>query len=176
MVEIHLLLLFMIASAVIAVEIKDLLSSVIAIGAVGIGLCMTFLALKAPDLAMLQLVVELLSLVLLIRATIRKDLPFSTSGRWLFNTLSTVFFVAVFIAAAYNAIKELPAFGQPAMRVSEAYIRDSVPLTGDLNIISAITLNFRLLDTLGEMTILFAAVVGVLAVARRVSHRREAKR
>jgi multisubunit Na+/H+ antiporter MnhB subunit len=176
MIEIHLLLLFMIASAVIAVEIKDLLSSVIAIGAVGIGLCMTFLALKAPDLAMLQLVVELLSLVLLIRATIRKDLPFSASGRWLFNTVSTLFFVAVFISAAYRASAVLPAFGRPAMSVSESYIAEGVRMTGSMNLISAIALNFRLLDTLGEMTILFASVVGVLAVARRVSHRKEARR
>ena len=81
MVEIHLILLFMIAAAVIAVQVKDLLSSVVAIGAVGVGLAMAFLLLKAPDLAIMQLVVEILSLIILIRATIRKDLPFSKSGR-----------------------------------------------------------------------------------------------
>ena len=86
MLEINLILLFMITAAIIAVEAKDLLSSVVAIGAVGIGLCMAFLVLKAPDLAIMQLVVEILSLIILIRATIRRDLPFSASGRWRFNT------------------------------------------------------------------------------------------
>jgi multisubunit Na+/H+ antiporter MnhB subunit len=62
----------MIVAAVIAVEVKDLLSSVVAVGAVGMGLSMAFLVLKAPDLAITQLVVEILCLIILIRATIRK--------------------------------------------------------------------------------------------------------
>ncbi|MCK4325548.1 DUF4040 domain-containing protein, partial [bacterium] len=57
MAELYLLLLFMIAGAIIAVETKDLLSSVIAVGAVGLGLSVAFLVLKAPDLAITQLVV-----------------------------------------------------------------------------------------------------------------------
>ena len=71
----------MIICAVLAVEITDLFSSVIAVGAVGLCLCVIFLILKAPDLAITQLVVEVLCLMILIRATIRRDLPFSTSGR-----------------------------------------------------------------------------------------------
>ncbi len=47
--ELQLLLLFMIFSAVVAVQIEDLLSSVIAVGAVGLGLSIAFLILKAPD-------------------------------------------------------------------------------------------------------------------------------
>ena len=52
MVELHILLLFMIAGAIVAIEIKDLLSSVIAVGAVGLGLSIAFLMLKAPDVAL----------------------------------------------------------------------------------------------------------------------------
>jgi uncharacterized MnhB-related membrane protein len=73
--ELHLLLLFMIFAAIVAVEVKDLLSSVIGVGAVGFALCLAFLILKAPDLAITQLVVEILCLIILIRATINKDLP-----------------------------------------------------------------------------------------------------
>ena len=68
--ELQLLLLFMVFGAIIAVEIEDLLSSVIAVGAVGLGLSLAFLILKAPDLAITQLVVEILCLIILIRATI----------------------------------------------------------------------------------------------------------
>lgn len=167
MIEIHLILLFMIAAAIIAVAVKDLLSSVVAIGAVGIGLCMAFLVLKAPDLAMLQLVVEILSLIILIRATIRKDLPFSTSGRWAFNTACTLLFLSVFLTAASIAIKNLPQFGSPLMKVSRIYLEEGASKTGASNIVSAIMLNFRALDTLGEATAVFAAVVGILAIARR---------
>jgi multicomponent Na+:H+ antiporter subunit B len=170
MIEIHLILIFMITAAIIAVEVKDLVSSVIAVGAVGMGLCMAFLVLKAPDLAMMQLVVEILSLIILIRATIRKDLPFSASGRWLFNTVCTVLFLLVFLVLAFISLKNIPQFGQPIMKVSKVYLEEGLAKTGAMNIISAITLNFRALDTLGEATILFTAIIGVLAIARKVAH------
>ena len=167
MVEIYLILLFMIIAAVAAVVMKDLLSSVVAVGAVGIGLCMAFLVLKAPDLAITQLVVEILILVVLIRATVRKDLPFSASGRWAFNTACTLLFLSVFMTAAYIALKTLPQFGSPIMRVSKVYLEEATAKTGSPNIVAAIMLNFRALDTLGEVTAIFAAVIGVLAIARK---------
>jgi len=166
--ELHLLLLFMIAAAIVAVEVKDLLSSVIAVGAVGLGLSLAFLILKAPDLAITQLVVEILCLIILIRATIKKDLPLIRDGRWLFNTASTLIFVGVFLIFAYFALKELPNFGAPIMRVAEEYIKNGQAKTGATNIVAAIILDFRGYDTLGEATILFTAVMGVLAVIRKV--------
>ena len=171
MIEIHLILLFMIVAAVIAVEVKDLLSSVIAVGAVGIGLSMAFLVMKAPDLAIMQLVVEILSLIILIRATIRKDLPFSSSGRWAFNTVSTVLFILVFLGLAYFPLRNIQQFGSPIMRVAKTYLAESVAMTGAYNVVSAITINFRALDTLGEVTALFAAAIGVLAVVRKATRR-----
>ena len=94
MVEIYILLIYMIIGAIIAVEAKDLLSSVVTVGAVGLGLSILFLILKAPDVAITQLVVEILCLIILIRATLKQDLPFSTSGRWALNTFITIFFIA----------------------------------------------------------------------------------
>jgi multisubunit Na+/H+ antiporter MnhB subunit len=167
MVEIHLILLFMIAASVVAVGMRDLLSSVISVGAAGIGLCLMFLVLKAPDLAMMQLVVEIISLVVLIRATARKDLPFSTSGRWIFNTVCTVLFMAIFLTAAYISLGHLPPFGSPLMKVSNMYLEQGFAKTGALNVVTAVALHFRPLDTLGEATVIFAAAVGILAIARK---------
>ena len=73
--ELYILLIFMIFAAIIAIEARDLLSSVVAVGAAGFALCLAFLVLKAPDLAITQLVVEILCLIILIRATIRRDIP-----------------------------------------------------------------------------------------------------
>jgi multicomponent Na+:H+ antiporter subunit B len=174
-VEINLLLLFMIAAAVIAVMVKDLLSSVIAVGAVGIGLSMAFLVMKAPDLAIMQLVVEILSLIILIRATVRKDLPFSRSGRWTFNTISTILFTAAFLAFAYFSFSGIHGFGSPLMRVSQEYLSQAQSRTGMQNVIAAITLNYRAVDTLGEAAALFTAVIGVLTVARKIWRREDAK-
>ena len=166
--ELQLLLLFMIFSAIVAVQIEDLLSSVIAVGAVGLGVSLAFLILKAPDLAITQLVVEILCLIILIRATINKDLPLIRDGRWLFNTISTLLFIGLFLTCAYFAFKDLPKFGQPIMRVAQEYIDKGLEKTGATNIVASIILDFRVYDTLVEATILFTAVMGVLAVIRKV--------
>jgi multisubunit Na+/H+ antiporter MnhB subunit len=165
--ELNILLLFMIFSAIVAVQVEDLLSSVIAVGAVGLGLSLAFLVLKAPDLAITQLVVEILCLIILIRATIKKDLPFSTSGRWVFNTVSTLVSIVVFLFFAYFALRQLPRFGAPIMRVAEEYIASGQEKTGATNLVAAIILDFRGYDTLGEATVLFTAVIGVLAIIRK---------
>ena len=175
LMELQLLLLFMIFAAVVAVEVEDLLSSVIAVGAVGLGLSLVFLILKAPDLAITQLVVEILCLIILIRATIKKDLPLLRDGRWLFNTTSTLVFIALFLIFAYFALKELPGFGQPIMRVAKEYINNGLGKTGATNIVASIILDFRGYDTLGEATILFTAVMGVLAVIRSVGRIKDEK-
>lgn len=166
--ELHILLLFMIFAAVVAVEVEDLLSSVIAVGAVGLGLSLAFLILKAPDLAITQLVVEILCLIILIRATINKDLPLIRDGRWFFNTFSTLLFIACLLIFAYFAFQELPVFGAPIMKVATQYIQQGLEKTGAANIVAAIILDFRGYDTLGEATILFTAVMGVLVVIRKV--------
>jgi len=167
MIELYILLVFMIIGAIIAIETKDLLSSVVAVGAVGLGLSIVFLILKAPDVAITQLVVEILALIILIRATLKKDLPFSASGRWFLNTVITICFIIVFLSVATKCFKDLPEFGYPIMRVARVYLEDGLAKTGATNIVSSVILDFRAYDTLGEATILFTAVIGVLALVRR---------
>jgi multicomponent Na+:H+ antiporter subunit B len=165
--ELHILLIFMIFAAIVAIEAKDLLSSVIAVGSAGFALCLAFLILKAPDLAITQLVVEILCLIILIRATINRDLPLAIEGRWVFNTLSTLVFVAIFLYFASFALRELPAFGSPIMAVVRKYLEEGVSKTGAVNLVTAVILDFRAYDTLGEATVLFTAVIGIMAVLRR---------
>lgn len=165
--EIYLLLIFMIIAALAAVEIKDLLSSVVALSAAGLGLSLAFLILKAPNLAIAQLVIELLCLILLIRATIRKDLPLVRDGRWFFNTFSTILFIIVFLAMACYSFMELPVFGQPLMRLAQEYIRLTQEKAGLDNVVTAIAINFRGYDNIGELAILLTSVIGVLAIMRK---------
>lgn len=167
MIELYILLIFMIIGALIAVEAKDLLSSVVALAGVGLGLSMAFLVLKAPDVAITQLVVELLSLIILIRATLRRDLPFSTSGRWFLNTLIMAVFIVCFLAVAARCLGDLPPFGYPLMRVAGTYLKQGLLQTGAANVVASITLDYRAFDTLGEATVLFTAVIGVLALTRK---------
>lgn len=172
MLELYILLIFMIIGAIIAIEAKDLLSSVVAVGAVGLGLSIVFLVLKAPDVAITQLVVEILCLIILIRATLKRDLPSSTSGRWFFNTFVSTVFIAVFLIVAAKCLKDLPEFGYPAMKVASTYLKEGLTKTGATNLVSSVILDFRAYDTLGEVTVLFTAVIGVLAVVRRIGRKK----
>ena len=172
MIELYILLIFMIIGAIVAIEAKSLLSSVIAVGAAGLGASIAFLILKAPDVAITQLVVEILCLIILIRATLRRDLPFSTSGRWLLNTVVTFVFIAIFLLVAIKCLKDLPEFGYPTMRVASTYIKEGLTRTGATNLVASIILDYRAYDTLGEATVLFTAVIGVLAVVRRIGRKR----
>ncbi len=172
MIELYILLIFIILGAIVAIEVKDLLSSVVAVGAVGLGLAIVFLILKAPDVAITQLVVEILCVIILIRATLKRDLPFSSSGRWFFNALVTIGFVTVFLLVAAKALRELPEFGYPLMRVASTYIEQGLAKTGAANLVSSVILDFRAYDTLGEATVLFTAVIVVLAIVRKIGRKK----
>jgi len=172
MIELYILLILMIIGAVVAVEVKSMLSSVVAVGAVGLVLSIAFLVLKAPDVAITQLVVEILCLIILIRATLKKDLPFSTTGRWFLNTAIAVCFITVFLTVAARAFKDLPEFGYPIMRVATTYLREGLVDTGATNLVASVILDYRAYDTLGEATVLFTAVIGVLAVVRKIGRKK----
>jgi len=172
MLELYIILLFMIIGAIIAVQIRDLLSSVIAVGAVGLGLSVAFLLLKAPDLAITQLVVEILCLIILIRATVKRDIPsIKGKGGWL-TIFAALTFIGLFLLFAYFALKDLPRFGHPIMRVANNYLERGLKETGAANVVASVILDFRAYDTLGEATILFTAVIGVLAVLRRIGRKK----
>jgi multisubunit Na+/H+ antiporter MnhB subunit len=64
-----LLLGFMLVAALVAVEVKDLLASVIAAGVVSLAAAVAFLLLGAPDLALVQVAGPTVLLVVLVRGT-----------------------------------------------------------------------------------------------------------
>ena len=173
MVELYIILLFMIAAAFIAVEIRDLLSSVIAVGAAGLALSVAFLVLKAPDLAITQLVVEILCLIILIRAVVKREIAPSKGISGFLTPIFSLIFIGVFLFFAYSAIKELPDFGEPLMRVARSYIETGQVRTGASNLVGSVILDFRAYDTIGEATVLFTAVIGVLTVLRRIGRKKK---
>jgi multisubunit Na+/H+ antiporter MnhB subunit len=174
MVIFYILLLFMIIAAIIAVETKDLLSSIICVGAIGVGTSLMFLFLRAPDIAITQIVVEVLGLIILIRATISRDLTFITGGREFFGTVVSVVIIFVIFLAGIKVFETLPAFGTPligkvANAASNTYIKEGLAKTGAANIVAAIILDYRGYDTLGEATVLFTTIIGAVVLLRRKS-------
>lgn len=171
MIELYFLIVMMIIGAVVALEVKDLLSSVVALGAVGLGLCMTFIILKAPDVAITQLVVEILSLIILIRAAIRQDLEGVPTRKWFLPITIGVGFGIAVLWIGVKCFPDLPVFGEPRLRVAQQYLDAGLQQTGATNLVASVILDYRAYDTLGEATVLFTAAMAILAVVRRVGRR-----
>lgn len=176
MIEIYIFLVFMIIAAIIAIEIKNLLAAAIAVGAVGFSVAILFILLQAPDLAIVQIVVEILTVIIFVAVifratdideTINKRL---TTGQIL-GLVFYGFFVILFIIIMERIFSTIPPFGSPVMKVASEYIKLGLPKVGGANIVADIILDFRGLDTLGEATVLFTSVVGVLAVMRKMGRK-----
>ncbi len=173
-----ILVLFMIVGALIAIETTNLLSSIICVGAVGFLVSIAFLILGAPDIAITQMVVEILCLIILIRATISRDLTAISGDREFFGMIVTVVLVLVLAVFSIQMFQEFPPFGTPVTErfddaPSVTYVGEGLERTGAPNIVTAILLDFRAYDTLGEATVLFCAIWGALAILRKKARKRK---
>ena len=169
-----LLLALMILGAIVALESKDLLSGIISLGIIGFALTIIFLLLHAPDLAIVQIVVETLTLVILIAAvlkTTREDTTEKFDTKKVLLWVTGLVFIVVFMLTAIKALRHLPDFGLPTLRMAQVYIDQGFSLTGASNLVAAVILDFRGYDTLGEATVLFTSVAGVVAVLRKVGRK-----
>jgi len=167
-----LLILLTVIAAIITVVTPNLLYSIISLGAVGFLLAIAFLFLAAPDIAIVQIGVEVVSLVILIRATLGREIQMVKVSRTVVGVAFAVAFVAVIGLFIIQVFTEFPVFGTPVMeRFSDApsatYLAQGLQETGAPNIVTAVLLDFRAWDTLGEATVLFCAALGTVAILRR---------
>jgi len=170
--EIYALAFLMIVGSLVAVHTRYLLSAVISLAVIGLALCIAFLYLQAPDCAITQIVVEVVALIILIRATgVEKDLLEIRGRREAFAVAATFIFILVFAAFAFVALTYLPHFGHPVMKVSREYITKGLEQTGSGNLVTAVLLDFRAYDTLGEATVLFTAILGSIVVLREIGRK-----
>ena len=167
--SISIILGFMIIGAIYALHAKDLLSAVIAMGIVGYGLVICFLLLKAPDLAIVQIVVETITLVIMVAVVLdstRKEVEVKLDRRTIINTISAFVVFAGLFYFYMLAIQNLDPLGAHTLRMSEAYIYGAVEKTGSVNLVTGVLFDFRAYDTLGEAVILYTAALGVLTLLR----------
>jgi len=170
----YILLIFILIAAIIAVETTDLLSAIICIGAIGFGVSIMFLFLRAPDIAITQIVVEVLGLIILIRATISRDLTFISGDKEFFATVVSVTIIFLIFLAGLKVFETLPHFGtavftQVPDAASQRYVSQGLKETGAANIVSSVILDFRAYDTLGEATVLFTSIIGATVILRAKS-------
>lgn len=176
---IAILLLLMIAGAIFTLHTRNLLSAIVSYGIIGFALVVIFLLLSAPDLAIVQLVVEVITLIIMIavvRNSSKEDLQEQPTvlvkGQQYINVHSALYFLATglicagFIYFFIYSTKGLDPFGIHTLRMADAYVKYGGELTGSANLVTGIIFDFRGFDTLGEATILLTAVIGILTVLR----------
>jgi multicomponent Na+:H+ antiporter subunit B len=178
MTELYVLLVAMVIAALVAIQIKDLLAAAVALGIVGFSVAIMFILLQAPDLAIVQIVIETLTVVFFAAVILRTtNIDTTVAGglkrELVFPAVAYVLFGIIFLVLIGRALAELPRFGEPTMLVARDYIAMGLERTGAANVVAAIILDFRGYDTLGEATVLFTAVVGVLTIMRRAGRREQ---
>lgn len=166
---ISIILGFMIIGAIFALHARDLLSAVVAMGIVGYGLVICFLLLKAPDLAIVQIVVETTTLVIMVAVVLdstRNEIDAVPDRRAIFQLITGFVVFAVLIYFFILAIENLDPLGAHTLRMSEAYVNGAVEKTGSINLVTGVLFDFRAYDTLGEAVILYTAALGSLTLLR----------
>jgi multicomponent K+:H+ antiporter subunit A len=137
------------------------LTALILIGAVGLVVALTFVKFSAPDLAMTQLSVEVVTIVLLMLALY--FLP--QQGRWDHGSGRRLRDVVIAAAAGLGAMAMTWAvLTRPLESISGYFIDNSVPGGGGTNVVNVILVDFRGYDTFGEITVLALAALGIYAL------------
>lgn len=152
-------------AAVGVVAARRRFPAVLLLGAVGYGVALLFVLQGAPDLALTQLLVETLLLVVFV--LVLRHLPDRFTGahwrlgqgiRLVVSGLVGVF-VTVFALAAAGARQGLGP-------VSNYYLAEAYPQGEGRNVVNVILVDFRGIDTFGEITVLCVAALGVAGLVR----------
>lgn len=158
-----------VAGAIAAARVRRRLAAVLMLGVVGYSVAGIYVAFGAPDVALTQVLVETLTVALFAMVLVRLPRQFSSDPESLSRRtrLLVAGLVGIFAATAGIAITS----ASPDRSISAAYIANA-EASGGTNVVNIILTNFRALDTLGEITVLAAAALGISALVggrRRVS-------
>jgi multicomponent Na+:H+ antiporter subunit A len=158
------------AGVVIVVAARTRLGAIIALGIQGLAVALIFLMFGAPDLAFTQLMVETLSVVIL--ALVMTRLHLSTADPRPYEDWLRDGALALVTGVAATLLLLRVLQGSLDRRLSDFFAESSVALAHGRNIVNVILVDFRGLDTLGEITVVMTAGIAVLALLRR-QHKRE---
>lgn len=144
-----------------ALFLKDSISRVISIAASGFFVTLYFVIFKAPDLAMTQLLVEVVTgMMLLIMVWAVKGESFDRA-RKIPRALA-----ALLVGLCTMTLPLTFADSGVAKPLKEYFLEGSLPLAHGANAVNTILVDFRGLDTLGEVTVLLIATLAIVGLAR----------
>ena len=158
-------------AAVATVFARSSLQAVLALGITGYSVALTFVLFGAPDLAMTQFLIESLSVILFVFVFYHLPDFRSLDSRLdrvrdaiLAGTFGTLVTGLVLIALGNRVDSPLSPY----------FLANAKPLGHGGNVVNVILVDFRGIDTFGEITVLAAAGIGVYALLRGVRERRKA--
>jgi multicomponent K+:H+ antiporter subunit A len=149
-----------------AVMHRNRFVAVLMLGLVGLMTSLLFARFSAPDLALTQLLVEIVTVVLVLLAMyfLPEGTPPETStGQRARDALLGVLAGGGVAALTYAMLT------RSADSISAFHLAESKPGGGGTNVVNVILVDFRGFDTLGEITVLGIAAVGILVMLRSMS-------
>ena len=164
-IRIHesIVVLVIIAGAISATLAKTTMAAVLSLGVVGYGVALTFLLYGAPDLAMTQFSVETLT-VLIYVLVFRHFRSLGPLSRPLVRVRDGS--IAAGIGLLIGALVLAVSTAETAPQLREYFAEFGRTLGHGRNIVNVILVDFRAFDTMGEITVLATAAIGVRAMLR----------
>jgi len=154
----------LIAVALVTVVLhRQRLTALIVMGALGLLVALIFVKFSAPDLALTQLAVEVVTIVLLLLALyfLPQASPAESSPARRARDLGLAT-----LAGAGAAALTWGILSRPFESISGFFLANSVPGGGGSNVVNVILVDFRGYDTLGEISVLALAGLGIYAILK----------
>jgi multicomponent Na+:H+ antiporter subunit A len=139
------------------------LVALISTGITGIGITIIFLLFGGVDLAITMVMVETLTVVIgaMVIYHLPRYLPYSTTRArirdWTIAGLFGFMMMGLAMQAGESSAPE---------KISEFFVENSLAKGYGKNVVNVILVDFRALDTLGEITVLALAAIGVVALLK----------
>jgi multicomponent Na+:H+ antiporter subunit A len=152
------------------VAARSRLLAIVALGIQGLGVALVFIVFGAPDLGFTQLLIEVLSVVIVtlvmtrLHLSARDPRPFED---WLRDGA-----IALICGGGLSALLIRVVQSPFADRLGPFFTRNALPDAHGHNIVNVILVDFRGLDTLGEISVVMTATIAALALLRR-QHKRK---
>lgn len=158
-----MMVFLMLVATLFAVTTRSRFASIISLGAMGFAVALVFMHFSAPDLGITQVLVETLTVLLLVLVLVRVPgfEQFSSRTERIGDALVALFggFVLSWVVLAAIPVQWAPA-------ISQYFIENSYELGKGRNIVNVILVDFRALDTLGEIFVLAIAALGVYSMLK----------
>jgi multicomponent Na+:H+ antiporter subunit A len=153
-----------IAAAISTVTARRRMTAVLFLGAVGFGVAILFVFQGAPDLALTALLIETLSVV--IFALVLRNMPsrFTRRPAPASNAVRAV--MAGLVGSMVTAFALFAGANRVGEPVSGEFLARAYPEAEGRNVVNVILVDFRGLDTMGEIVVLVVAALGIVTLIR----------